>query len=70
METKITYGRIFRNAELVGYCGYIDEQGRKVDIFSPPQKSLEVYVDGKRVKVQPEHVMIWTRVAGWLGQNK
>jgi len=66
METKVTYGKVFWNAELVDYCGYIDEQGRKVDIFSPP---FEVYVDGKQVKAKLEHVMIWTRVAGWLGQN-
>jgi len=70
METKVTYGRVFRGAEWVGFCGYIDEQGRKVDIFSPPQKPLEVYVDGKRVKTQAEHVIIWTQVAGWLGEKK
>jgi len=68
--TKVTYGRIFRNAELVGYCSYTDEKGKLVEIFSPPYKSLEVYVAGEKVKTQSEHVMVWTKVAGWLGTEE
>lgn len=65
--TEVKFGRIWRNRELVGYCSFADEQGRAVEIFCPPYKPLEVYVAGEKVKVQPEHVMIWTEVAGWLG---
>lgn len=68
MGIKITYGKVFWNAELTDYCGYIDEQGRKVDIFSSPQSPLEVYVNGRRAKAQPEHLMVWARVAGLLGK--
>ena len=65
--TEIVFGRIWKNGELVGYAAFVDKQGRTVEIFSPPRKPLEVYVAGEKVKVQPEHVMLWMKIAGWLG---
>jgi len=68
--TEIKFGRVWRNGKLVGYCSYVDEKGHCVEIFSPPYEPLEVYVAGEKVKPTLEHIMVWTMVAGFLGQNQ
>jgi len=67
---RIMYGRLIRNGVLVGYCSYIDENGKRVEIISPPYGKLEVYINGKKVEPTEEHVMIWTMVASWLGEEE
>lgn len=65
--TEITYGRIIRNNKLVGYCSYIDDFGRRVEIFSEPFGELEVYVAGQKVKPAEEHIIVWTHIAELIG---
>jgi len=69
---EIKYGRVKLpefGSELVGYATY-EEEGRKVEILSPPYRELIVLENGKRVPTNEVHVLIWTRVAGWLGQEQ
>ena len=67
--TEVKYGRILRNDKIVGYCTYTEE-GVKVEIFSEPYKNLEVKINGENVQPNYQHVMVWTKVAGWLGQDQ
>jgi DNA-directed RNA polymerase subunit RPC12/RpoP len=54
----------------VGYCKYIDEKGRPVEIYCTPYKPLEVFIAGQPARVTAEHIMVWTRVAGLLGSDE
>jgi len=65
--TEIKYGRIQRDGKIVGYATFIDGDN-KVEIFAPPYKRLECYVNGQRVPCNAQFVMIWTKVAGWLAE--
>jgi len=68
-ETEIRYGRIVLDGQRIGYCTY-QENGDKIEIFCPPYKPLIVKKNGVTIPCTPEHVMVWTKVAGWLGTSE
>lgn len=64
-QTAVSYGRVLRNGKVVGYATY-QVSGRKIELINLPDR-LQVLVDGVEVKPDFVHVMVWTKVAGWLG---
>jgi hypothetical protein len=66
VKTEIKYGRIPMDNELVGYVTW-NEGNDKVELLSPPYHDLIKVMNGKIVGASEEDVMIWTKVAGWLG---
>ena len=68
---EIKYGRVELQGKQVGYCEYMDPRDNTLhQIWCPPYESLLVLVDGKKVKASRHHVMMWTKVAGWLGNHE
>lgn len=68
-ETKIRYGRVKIDSEIVLYSKWY-ENGSKNELISAPYKKLIKLVDGKSVKPTTEDAIVLTKIAGWIGADE
>lgn len=65
-NVKITYGRV--PIEGYGLCGVAKYEDTM--LICPPYHPLIVMKGDKQVKPTTDHVLIWTKVAGWIGTTE
>ncbi|UTU47182.1 hypothetical protein [Muninn virus] len=64
---EIEYGEIIKDGKICSYCKY---EGKLVEIFDFPYQPLIVLINGEKVKPSVGHVIIATKVAGWIETEK
>ena len=72
-QTEIKYGKIHLDGQMVSYATFQEEE-KTVELIVPAYQGLHVKIDG--VLYNPgsmevrKYVMLWTKVAGWIGQEQ
>ena len=66
---EITYGKVKIDGKIVLYSKWY-ENGSKNELISSPYDKLIKLVDGKSVKPTTEDAVVWTKIAGWIGEEE
>lgn len=66
---EIKYGRAMVDGKLCGYATWM-EDGHKMEFISIPGNKLVKLVDDKMVELTEKDIMLWTKIAGWLGTEE
>ena len=65
-KTQVRYGYITVKGKRCGFATY-KVRDKEVILISIPYGGLIKFVNGQRATVLPEDVMLWAKIAGWLG---
>lgn len=66
---EIKYGRTIVDGKPCGYATWM-EDGHKMEFVDIPNMRLVKLVDNKRVELTEQDIMLWTKIAGWLGTEE
>lgn len=65
---QIQYGRVRFEDKICGYCTW-NHGPVKIELVSEPYGRLRKFVNGKEVEPSELDIVIWARVADWLGSE-